>query len=494
MPRKHRRDAKTSLVVRKPEALQKSSRIVLDDSDTAQLFARELRAVELTGHVHHARAEKSCNIVESALHDVVAESVEFLGCDWKDSAVRSCRFVRSTFGSSSLAYDTFIKTTFDNCVFDDTDIQNCEFDEVVFIGCDFRYLLIKTCTFSRCEFIRCQTNNKLFETCRFVETTFRSTELEIQTIAENFGITASAYEGVLRDDRIDLSTRKLSIPELRKWLSRSNAHPLHRINVEYFLKETLLEGSVHLDACFRFEAWLPMFRTANSFVVVLNQWVDFLLWLCERNQISMHTILAVHTMTGELLNAIHSRAEHSSRLAAISGAHLSLARAVDRYLDLVDQSARRYPNGVQLLVEGGTSKRFYEKALQALLVHTDARITAVVPHNSPWDLSIAFGSASGSMLFMAFLLATRTHIELSRIRTHVQQTQKVGKKGKSVTSKSTKVADPILAVDFGRALPQSTSPNFRLRAYLPGNLLAELKITVSSRRVGRLRRVIRDLL
>lgn len=485
-----------ALIVRHQAITYQKNPIVLETADIGHLFSRELRAVKLTGRFHDTFVGKNCNVVECVLDGVIADSVKFVGCDWKDSVIRASRFLKSKFGSSSLAYTTFVNTQFEVCRFDDTDFQNCEFDRVVFQDCDFRYLLIKSCRFSRCEFVRCHTNNKLFETCRFSECVFRKTELQIQTVTENFGITISGYEGCLREDRPAVSSRTFSVDELPRWLRESTAHPLHKVSVEYFLKETLLEGSPYLDACAKLSSWLPMFRTANSFVVVLSQWVDFLLWLYGRNEVSTHTLLAAHTVTGQLLSALETSMKHHSAAAGVSGAHLSLARPVEAYLELVGWCSKVYAEGASFVVEGDGSKAYYEQALAPLFANAEAQIMAVVPHNSPWQLSLSFGSASGALFFMALFLATRTQLELSKLHSQmlVSQSTKRRQKATKSRSKAKPPAEPILSLDVGVARLSSTSPTLRLRAYLPGNLLAELKITVGSQQIAKLRKIVRGLL
>jgi hypothetical protein len=56
------------------------------------------------------------------------------------------------------------------------------------------------------------------------------------------------------------------------------------------------------------------------------------------------------------------------------------------------------------------------------------------------------------------------------------------------------VQEPLFSVEFGMMRPNTNAPNLRLRAYLPGNLLAELKISVGSRHIGKLRRTVKDIL
>ena len=55
-------------------------------------------------------------------------------------------------------------------------------------------------------------------------------------------------------------------------------------------------------------------------------------------------------------------------------------------------------------------------------------------------------------------------------------------------------AEPLVSFEFGGHFPIGTNPSLRLKAYLPGNLLAELKLNIKSKQVSKLRKVVKALL
>jgi hypothetical protein len=153
-----------------------------------------------------------------------------------------------------------------------------------------------------------------------------------------------------------------------------------------------------------------------------------------------------------------------------------------------------------LLVEGGQSKIYYYRLLRPLFDRASAQITKLTRHNSPWDLVVSFASGSSPVLFVALFLATRTRIELAHISQKLQdRATKVGEaqsrhlERRHTASRSPHV-EPILALDFGGSRMVRTNPNFRLRAYLPGNLVAELQLDIGSRGVAKLRKTVKDML
>jgi uncharacterized protein YjbI with pentapeptide repeats len=471
--------------------------IVLGQSNAGNLFDREIRDVLLTGQLVECRTDRPCNIVRSVLDAVRGASLDFQGCDFKDTAVRNCVFKQSTFGHSSWHYNSISDTQFESCSFAEMSMQHCDFERVTFSACDLRHIVIKTCRFSRCEFLDCQTNNKLFETCRLTECVFRKTDLQIDTLAENFGLTRSHYDGAIRSERGDIAHRTLSEADLRNWLNVARDHPLNKVNVEFFLTETLLNGSIYLDQSASLESWLPMFRTPGSFPVVLNQWIDFLLWLYQQDRVTVHTLLAFHSMTDELIRALEERVPEQSILSSLSGANLALARAIDSYLELLELCVSRSPLNVHLLVEGGAKASYYRRELGPMFESSGGRIESLVPHNSPWELTVSFGTASSTMLFVAMFLATRTSFELSKIRDRIAEEKLHGKGEKSGLARrpaDTVDTKQLLTLEFGLPRPPATSPGLRLRAYLPGNLLAELRLTISSRQIAKFRRVLKEML
>jgi hypothetical protein len=272
--------------------------------------------------------------------------------------------------------------------------------------------------------------------------------------------------------------------------------------VDYFLRGTLLDGSLYWDTSVNIASWAPLLRTAGSFVLALNQWVAFAIWLYERDLIMIHSVLSLHSMTGELLNRLDNSASNHQMVAGISGAHLSLARVVEEYLLVLEQCKTRTHSQAVLLVEGGDSKEFYSRSLSILLTRADARIASLRPHNSPWDLVVGFTSHSNVLVFLALFLATRTRIELFRIGKNIaeptsQSTQGIPKQltsGKQVKGQKAEQARALVTLEFCGNVPIGTNPSLKLRAYLPGDLMAELKLNVKSQKLAKLRKILAGLL
>jgi hypothetical protein len=247
-----------------------------------------------------------------------------------------------------------------------------------------------------------------------------------------------------------------------------------------------------------------MFRTASSFTVVLNRWVEFLLWLYERDQLTVHVLIQLHSVTDGLLRALGDSASRNQSLANLNGVHLSLARVVDQYLVLLEQVTSLSSHEVSFLVEGRHNKDYYYRKLLLLFERATARISKLVQHNSPWDLGVTFAPGGGALLFMALFLATRTRIELQRIGQKLSRPiegspqqpseAKPASQHKKRRTSANAAPQTILALDFGASRAMRSTPNFRLRAYLPGNLVADLQLDIASQSIAKLRKTIKDLL
>jgi Pentapeptide repeats (9 copies) len=472
-------------------------RIVLTGNDLKGIFQHELRGVVVTGHVRRVKTAPECNIVETVLTSLTVDSSTFTSCDIKDSSIQGSRFVKCDFGSSSITHNAITNSVFEKSSFRYTDIQQCDLMDTKFLNCDLRNLLIKNCTFTRCEFRGCITSNKLLEMSLLTDCVFEKTDLQIETLAENFGITASGFKGQIRDGLAEGSHKIIDHEELKRWLRLSTAHPVQKLGVDYFLKETLLEGSPHLDASLDIRGWLPMFRTAGSFVVVLTQLVDFLIWLYEHEKLAIHALICFHSLTDSMLGALSDASSHRQALAGIGGVHLSLARVVEPYLVVLEELTTRPEMEERLLVEGPGSLSSYRKALAPLVVSDDVTIKEIRPHNSPWEILFGFGAVGSKLLFLGLFLATRTKFELSRVMSNAEAkatgpTTAIARRTRS--REATLHTEPIVSLDFGGSRLAHVTPNLRFRAYLPGNLVAELRLNIASKQIAKLRKTVKDLL
>jgi hypothetical protein len=446
------------------------------------VFTQELRRVRLGGKVADYVVPDRCNLIECRLDHFETDAVDFSRCDFKDNAIVECRFTKTKFVGTGFALNTISKSRFEACNFFDTVIQNCEFYDVEFHGCDFTSLVIKDCAFARCSFSRCKTSNKLFEMCLLNGCHFENTELQLQTITENFGLRANEVSLALRSDRLDHPHEAVDRVALENRLTRE-VRPLARLALHFFLTGSLLEGSEHLDAALDVGFWIRTQSTIGSFSTVLTRLCEFLLHLHEQNELAYLPLVQLHAVTGTLASAVPPDSRMRQAAFAVYGAHLSIARQIDDFGIAVRKFAESRRRNWTFLVEGKCPRSNYRRELRELFERGRPRIVSLVPHNSPWEMALSFPSAATVGAFFGLFLATRTRIEIRRLLDTVAPLPT--SRGRS---KSNRVQ--VAQLTLGAAKGAEAKPLVHLTTQISPTLAADFQLSVSTKCIGRVRRLV----
>jgi len=458
-------------------------RINLSTTPADTVFNKELRRVCLQGKLADYVVPDRCNLIESQLIDFQTIGVDFSRCDFKDNTFINSHFSKTKFVGVGFVLNTLTKSHFDDCNFYDTVIQNCEFYDVEFRDCDFSSLVIKDCVFARCNFFRCKTSNKLIEMSLLKGCHFEETQLQLQTITENFGLRAAEITSAVRSDRIDHAHTEMDRSALEGELARE-ARPLARLAMYYFLDGNLLDGSEHLDAALDVSYWIKTQATIGSFSIVLTRLCEFLLYLHERDELAYLPLLQLHMITGKLASAVPADARLRQAEFAVYGTHLSIARQIDDFGLIIRKFTNSRRRNWTFLVDGKHPKAFYRTELSELFECGRPRILSLVPHNSPWEMMLGFPSSAAVGTFLALFFATRTRIELRRMldttATSAPGTQKRSRRA------STQVAQLVL----GAAGTTEAKSLVHFTTQLSPTLAADFQLSVSTRCIGRVRRII----
>jgi uncharacterized protein YjbI with pentapeptide repeats len=453
----------------------------LSNISPQSVFNRELRHVRIRGKVANYALPDYCNFVESQLVDFETEGVDFSRCDLKDNTLINCRFGKTIFVGMGFVLNTVSTSTFEGCRFFDTVIQNCEFYDVEFKHCDFTSLVIKDCVFTRCSFKYCQTSNKLFEMCHLTGCYFDQTPLQLQTITENFGLRAEQINAPIRSDRVDHPHEELDRTAISSRLA-TETHPLARLSLDYYLTGNLLDGSEHLDAALDVGYWIRTQSTIGSFSVILTRLCEFLLNLHECGELAYLPLAQLQTITGKLASAVPSDSRMRQAEFAVYGAHLSLTRRIDEFVTSVGRFTETRRRKWVFLVEGKHSREFYRTKLSELFEIGSPRILSLVPHNSPWEMALSFPSSATAGGFLALFFATRTRIEIRKLVEVLEVTS--SKRGRS------KVGRPQIAqFTFGAAKSTESKALVHFTTRVSSTLTADFQFSVSTRCVGRIRRI-----
>jgi len=478
---------------------------VFDGADEGAILGAEVRNARLSGRLAEQSSAPQCNIVDSLLVDLEVDSVDFTRCDFKDTTIRNSRFRRARLGYSSFAEVTVQDSTFVNCEFPDTAMHDCEFSNVSFFDCDLFNVLIKTSNFEFCHFENCRTNNKVFETSRFRDCSFDNSELQVDTIEDNYGLISSKYVGKIRDGRLDGEFRRISASALSSQLKRQDTHPLKRLNIFYFLNEYLIYGSEYLDEALDVQSWSSRwFRSPGAYAVDLSQWVTFLLSLYETDQIPALPLVRLHSTAAQLAAWLSRGERHSQSVVLIYGAHEALSRMVQKFLESLESLNQTVKDRIVLVVEGGGDPEYYQRELAPLFERCNARIVSLTPHNSPWDLAIEFASKN-HIFFLALLLATRVRLQIYRVNARSESGASssdtldrggVEDSGKNQKRKLTTPPprDTVFEISLPTGGPPPENPILSWNTLLSTNLALDLRLDVGTKVAGHIKQIVRDFL
>ena len=473
----------------------------LSEVPPQEFFKNDLVNYRLTGTIPQEPDFRIVNFVGCVLHDVGADGVDFSECDFKDSLLNRATFSGCKFDGGTFATTFFSETEFRECTFYNLAAHSCDFHRVQFNNCDLTNLLVKSSRFSQCSFENCITSNKICEMSTLFDVTFSRTAIQIDTILNNFGLTSDClHDSQIRSGRVREAHSSLSIEHLTALVESDQRSALERLSLEYFLTHTLLNGSPRLDQSLDITRWSRIYRNPGSFIELLDKFAEFLVYLYDENRLALHPIILLHHVTGTLADAI-SPGENLHRVViSLGGTHLILSRIVEGFLEGLDLASQCFKNSVVFLVDGPEDPAFFQDMLEPWLQNEGVVISRLQPRNSPLSLELTAGDAAALLPIIAVFLATRTKLEITRLKTTLEQRSKrSGKKPGSKPSRSKGRLSPqsshrLLELRSGFVKEPSLGYELQLRSLMPGSLLIDLRLNFSTSVLQRLRKTLLDLL
>jgi uncharacterized protein YjbI with pentapeptide repeats len=444
------------------------------------------------------------NIINCDLQGFSTISVDFDYVDFKD-----CNIKESKFTNASFDFGAIINNVFNDCIFEKGHFRNMsvtesKFSHVKFIDCDLKDMIIKGCTFHNCAFINCETSNKLIEASTLFNCLFQKTDIQLETITENFGLTdQSIIDSQIRDRRLREKHVYLTFDELTKKLAQSETSPFSRLRIAYFLNSQIfITGDPIIDETFLIENWLKLCKIPSAFTNLLGLYLEFVLFEYERNNLPGFVILKFHDMTSKLVNQL---ALQHDLYKSVMGVHMTLSRLVETFLLLLYENANQVKKNVfALKVIGPLEVDYYKGELEYFLHPTGIEIDAVRKANSPNILTFVWQNLEAVVILISLLFSTRLKIELSRYYPS-EKDRGISEKNMALLPlpvpeiKSEGSVKPeelqLFNIDLGLAkIDQKHLYSIKLRSIMPGNLLTTLKLDVSTKFIGKVRDIIVDLI
>ena len=428
---------------------------------------------------------------------MIAEDIDLSRCDIKDSLMKDCRFVRCKINSASHAETAYVRSVFEECDFKDAALTNCEFREVLFVRCHLSNLLTKGCRLYDCAFVDCITETHVFESNVFLRCDFTRCELELRTIASNFGLKAQLMTDCrLRDGRLTEPHQFVEFATLDSNTFGNRDNPLASLSVRYFLDGNLLGGNREVDHVFDVKNWIQFARQPASLTQLVEQLTEFLINTYENDEVNVHKILLLHDITRQIVSDRGGEAATHRASISFGGIHLALSRFVEEYLATLQEVTRNSPQSIHLLADGPLSRSFFEEHLREFLVHCDVVVSDVRPHNSPVELILSEIGPNGRFYALALLLASFVRFELRAAPAAKVRIGHSRKKNKQRSKSSSVPAVPeFFEITCGLSSDEQRAYELRIKSILPTtSIVVDLRLAVSTRLIRNLREVIIRLL
>lgn len=390
----------------------KNIKINFDKFSKLNIKAWEIFNCELTGSLSDEKGKISSNVVMCNLNQFESTNSNFERIDWKDTNVRKSHFNKTSFDNSAVINCYFSESSFMLCHFKDVSITGTVFFETEFRDCDLSNMVIENCYFYNCQFNNCVTNNKLFEQCLLIGCAFNNTNIQLDTITENFGIEIKQLiNSCIKDKANNRKYKFLKKSELKRLCNEEgNLHTIFRFKIDFFLEpEIVLHGSTLFDRIFNLNEWVPLFKVKSTFLNSFKLFHDFLIIHFERNNLPVYALYKLRELTKWLSEAPQIK-NNFELYPILVGYDISLSRILSQTNQLIQQYGKDINNELILLVNGPLKKSYYETILKKF-IQADFKIVNIVKQNSPNIMEIV-AVTTVIIQIIALFVSTRVKVEL----------------------------------------------------------------------------------
>ncbi|HEV7644223.1 MAG TPA: hypothetical protein VGO50_09805 [Pyrinomonadaceae bacterium] len=290
--------------------------------------------------------------------------------------------------------------------------------------------------------------------------------------------------------------------DLRTLLASDDLSNLEKLSLEYYLEETLLNGSKVLDKSLDITQWTRLYKNPGSFIELLEKFAAFVVHLYDNDKIAIHPLLLFHHVTSTLSHNSTREEKAHNLITSIGGVHLMLSQIVEEFLALLDMTSRILGNKLDFLAEGPLDKQFYLDLLGPFIKDRNVEISKL-ERNSPLHIELTSPEAISLLSLLAAFLATRTKLEITKLRSTLEKRQPAdknkgvrGKKSEALMPKthSRKTNQSLISFSSGMITKPTPAYEFRVKALIPGSLLMDLRLNFSTTFLRRLRGVLIDIL
>ena len=468
---------------KKKYVIEEKVNLELNFSEISELVVNthEIKNSFLTGKHGANHTLKPANIVLSKIAEFKSKNGDFGYVDFKDSFITESVFENSSFDYGAIINSQFENVSFINCTFKNVSITEVEFDNVQFLNCNLSHMVIESCNFNSCTFRNNITSNKLFELCGFFDTRFVSTEIQIQTLLSNFGLNKHCFEDLkIRNQSTKFDFEYLSSSQIK---STKTITILEAFKLEYFYSpESLQSGSDLFEKTFEIDSWINTARIPKTFTNLLSLYQEFLLYHYELEKLNILPLIKLHSLTDQLINKSFL---NSTIVKDVYGVHLTLAKIVEVYLHALSFEVSRAQNPLVLIVNGPLDKEYYKNNLPLIFNREGIEITKIVKHNSPNELFFSWESIQNILPIIAIIMASKLKFEIESFN------KDMSVKSSSIPlSVSERTSKKPFELSLGFDSDSKLLYGLKLKSILPGDMLMELGIHISLKKVDSVRKTI----
>jgi hypothetical protein len=222
------------------------------------------------------------------------------------------------------------------------------------------------------------------EYCLILDSTIKNTELQKETITQNFGLTLNCLEEV--KFRTNSSNYSYSYIRPEEFINNKSVgeFEIDNFKIQYFLTPEILSiGHDYFDEIYKIENWLRLCRIPNTFKSLIELLCEFLIYEFENSRLPLFGIQKIHLVIKSLIDNIENIDLAIS--TTLTGLWLNLGRIIFPYEELANQLTRTANSDgfVTFLVEGPLSHNFYLRKFDFVIEGSSLKIIRIEKQNSP---------------------------------------------------------------------------------------------------------------
>lgn len=474
--------------------------------------AKNIDSCRLTGIMTSKHKLNGINVISSEMIGLKSTKVNWARTDIKDSSIRQTNFSRCSFDITSIMNNVVADTKFAYCTFNDTSITDTIFVNVTFTHCNLSNLIIKNCNFVRCVFNLCKTNNKLIEHCVVDRVQFYETNIFLETIQENFGMSKYEFRGCKIKIGIAYIDKRRALSKITNILKEHDEiTPLEKLKLEFFVTGSLKNAAATLDDALKMGSWITLCRIPATFTLLLNGFSSFLINQYESDRVPLSPLLKLYYASNELatggLSETTNTVLRTEFLATIYSASMKLLPYFENYLALIDRLSLSYFPRMGFRAEGPLDKRYYENILSEAVGQRKITIEKLIERNSPVDLWLFIQNRPDLVALLAIFIASRLKIEIQSIQGRMLQKENLEQEQSSRIDKSQarenttaliettkEESQKMLSFEIGLSETVSPTYRFKIHALFPRGVAASLLIETRVTIIYKIRNVLLELL